>query len=299
MQDERKREKWNIPDEQESISLVASWRPLPSDEEHRKLIKKWVHAKEGAPPFKWPLTPSQEELRSAIKSMKGGQFERQLDMMVEQKPVLHETAQFKALLKKTRTSSKKGKETSAAFLTPEECIRNIIHFIYCAGPNGICARYIERRFYISGNSRTEGMSPLIRSKSTLHRWLAHLVTIGYLEKEEAVIPSRRSPNKEKANVYYRATELVRFAPHGGIFWSLKGQRLEEQIAHMPDYATDPGLVKAHGIEVPELAVLACRRLKIAKDILLVKAGVLDPNETIDEMYKRYYDMESPNPPNVL
>ena len=65
------------------------------------------------------------------------------------------------------------------------------------------------------------------------------------------------------------------------------------------HAANPRLAKEYAVDFAKSAVMACRRLKIAKDLLFEKAGVLDPEEMIDEQYKEYYDVESPNPPGVL
>jgi len=245
----------------------------------------------------------EKELRSDLRSMTAEQLEHQLEWMAkERRPVLKETDQFKIMLNRLRNTTQEGKKEPSASLTPEECIKNIVWFIHYAGKNGIRAKLIENKFYPRSGDPAKRLRSMIQSKSKLHRWLTDLVTIGYLERKEFVVPSRRNPKKKKKSVYYRTTEEVKFPPamfKDMIEWDLSIARLEDQIAHMPDFVTDSQFVKAYGINVPELAITACRRLYIAKDLLLHKAGILDPDKAIDELYKRYYGTESPDPPGVL
>jgi hypothetical protein len=65
------------------------------------------------------------------------------------------------------------------------------------------------------------------------------------------------------------------------------------------HATSPGLVRARAIDVAEIGFMACWRLKIAKDLLFKKAGVLDPEKEIDGQYKGSYDVQSISPPSVM
>jgi len=335
MQKQQGQDDWLVPDDDESELKMREWRPLPTHEEYKEQAMGWVFAKDGNPrlKFKWPSEISKEcrseiqkmtdaqfkelkakkdfrsdikyltaakyrsaaskirverEYRSNIRQMTGERLDHELERMVkERRPTLKETDQFKKLMEGIRDTRSDEEKASPTSLTPKEHIENIVWFIRFAGRGGIRVNQIEKRF-CHRKSR--------RAKTTIYRWLSELEEIGYLERKEFVIPSKRNPDKEKMSVYYRTTEEVKFPPAmfaDMIEWHLGDARLEDQIAHMPREINDPG------IDVPELAIMACRRLYIAKDLLLHKAGILDPDKAIDELYRGYYGMKSPNSPGVI
>lgn len=160
--------------------------------------------------------------------------------------------------------------------------------IEAAGQNGIRACKLEDM--LCNRKRAKGRKVIIEDRSKLHHWLSKLVSIGVIRKDLRVEASTRpNPNKRKPNVYYSTNDAFNYS--GLIRFSIEEQRLEDQVAHMPACITQ--LADVYEINVPELAVMACRRLHIAKDLLLEKAGILVPDEEIDRIYRHYYNEESP------